>query len=203
RYQMYDDNSAATPTADETFIPSIFVQDSYEINKRFSLLGGLRYDYHKDHKSIITPRFAFRYESDKGDILRLNAGTGFRVVNLFTEEHAALSGARDVIVLEDLKPEKSYNVNVNYLKTRKLKDDFILQAESAAWYTDPANATTTDDGSNPTQNAYRNLEAYAETKGIGLNVDAGYANKVNIMMGVTVQDVSNVEDNVRTQQMLT
>ncbi len=203
RYQMYDDNSAATPTADETFIPSIFVQDSYEINKRFSLLGGLRYDYHKDHKSIITPRFAFRYESKKGDIMRLNAGTGFRVVNLFTEEHAALSGARDVIVLEDLKPEKSYNVNVNYLKTWMLKDDFILQAEAAAWYTYFTNSIIPDYDSNPNQIIYKNLEGYAETKGISLNVDAVYANNLKIMMGVTLQDVSKVEDNFRTQQMLT
>lgn len=203
RYQMYDDNSAATSTDDETFIPSIFVQDSYEINKRFSLLGGLRYDYHKDHKSIITPRFAFRYESKKGDILRLNAGTGFRVVNLFTEEHAALSGARDVIVLEDLKPEKSYNVNVNYLKTWMLKDDFILQAEAAAWYTYFTNSIIPDYDSNPNQIIYKNLEGYAETKGISLNVDAVYANNLKIMMGVTLQDVSKVEDNFRTQQMLT
>lgn len=203
RYQMYDDNSSATPTADETFIPSVFVQDSYEINKHFSLLGGLRYDYHKDHKSIITPRFAFRYESDKGDILRLNAGTGFRVVNLFTEEHAALSGARDVIVLEDLKPEKSYNVNVNYLKTWMLKDDFILQAEAAAWYTYFTNSIIPDYDSNPNQIIYKNLEGYAETKGISLNVDAVYANNLKIMMGVTLQDVSKVEDNIRTQQMLT
>ncbi len=203
RYQMYDDNSAAKPTADETFIPSIFVQDSYEINKRFSLLGGLRYDYHKDHKSIITPRFAFRYESKKGDIMRLNAGTGFRVVNLFTEEHAALSGARDVIVLEDLKPEKSYNVNVNYLKTWMLKDDFILQAEAAAWYTYFTNSIIPDYDSNPNQIIYKNLEGYAETKGISLNVDAVYANNLKIMMGVTLQDVSKVEDNFRTHQMLT
>jgi len=203
RYQMYDDNSAATPIADKTFIPSVFVQDSYEINKHFSLLGGLRYDYHKDHKSIITPRFAFRYESDKGDILRLNAGTGFRVVNLFTEEHAALSGARDVIVLGDLKPEKSYNVNVNYLKTWMLKDDFILQSEAAAWYTYFTNSIIPDYDSNPNQIIYKNLEGYAETKGISLNVDAVYANNLKIMMGVTLQDVSKVEDNVRTQQMLT
>ena len=27
-----------------------------------------------------------------------NAGTGFRTVNLFTEEHAALTGARDVVM---------------------------------------------------------------------------------------------------------
>lgn len=203
RYQLYDDNSPVTPTADETFIPSFFVQDSYEINKRFSLLGGLRYDYHKTHKSIVTPRLAFRYESKKGDILRLNAGTGFRVVNLFTEEHAALSGARDVVVLEDLKPEQSYNVNVNYLKTWMLKDDFILQAEASAWYTLFTNSIIPDYDTNPNEIIYKNLDGYAETKGISLNVDAVYANNLKMILGVTLQDVSKVEDHVRTQQILT
>lgn len=203
RYQMYNDNSPATINADNTFIPSVFVQDSYKINNRFSLLGGLRYDYHKTHKSIVTPRIAFRYEAKKGDILRLNAGTGFRVVNLFTEEHAALSGARDVEVLEDLKPEKSVNVNVNYLKTWMLNSNFILQAEAAAWFTHFSNSIIPDYESNPNKIIYKNLDGFAQTKGISLNVDAVYANNLKIMLGATLQDVSKTEQNVRTQQMLT
>lgn len=203
RYQMYNDNSPATINADNTFIPSVFVQDSYKINNRFSLLGGLRYDYHKTHKSIVTPRIAFRYEAKKGDILRLNAGTGFRVVNLFTEDHAALSGARDVEVLEDLKPEKSVNVNVNYLKTWMLNSNFILQAEAAAWFTHFSNSIIPDYESNPNKIIYKNLDGFAQTKGISLNVDAVYANNLKIMLGATLQDVSKTEQNVRTQQMLT
>ena len=203
RYQYYDDNSVATATADETFIPSIFIQDSYELNNRLSFLGGLRFDYHKDHKTIITPRAAIRYESKKGTILRLNAGSGFRVVNLFTEEHAALSGARDVLVLEDLKPEKSFNINTNYLKTWMLSNHFILQAEASAWYTYFTNSIIPDYDTNPNQIIYKNLNGYAESKGISANIDAVYDNKLKIMLGVTLQDVSKVEDDVRTTQMLT
>ena len=49
----------------------------------------------------------------ENQVFRLNAGTGFRVVSLFTEEHAALTGAREVEIRETLKPEKSYNMNLN------------------------------------------------------------------------------------------
>lgn len=203
RYQYYNDNSVATATADETFIPSIFIQDSYELNNRLSFLGGLRFDYHKDHKTIFTPRAAIRYESKKGTILRLNAGSGFRVVNLFTEEHAALSGARDVLVLEDLKPEKSFNINTNYLKTWMLSNHFILQAEASAWYTYFTNSIIPDYDTNPNQIIYKNLNGYAESKGISANIDAVYDNKLKIMLGVTLQDVSKVVDDVRTTQMLT
>ena len=36
------------------------------------------------------------------------------VLYLFTEDHAALSGARDVIIADELKPEESMNINVNF-----------------------------------------------------------------------------------------
>ncbi len=203
RYQFYNDNTVATAKADEMLMPSIFLQDSYKWNNKFSFLTGIRYDYHSKHKSIFTPRVAFRYESDKSDIIRLNAGTGFRVVNLFTEDHAALSGARDVKVLEDLKPEKSYNVNLNYLKTWMLSRDFILQAEASSWYTYFTNAIIPDYDTNPNQIIYKNLDGYAETKGVSVNVDAVYANNLKIMLGATFQDVQKVEEGIRTRQMLT
>lgn len=203
RYQLYNDNTPVTLKADETTIPSVFLQDSYKMNERFSFLGGIRYDYHNKHKNIFTPRIAVRYESKKSDILRLNAGTGFRVVNLFTEDHAALTGAREVIVLEDLKPERSYNVNLNYLKTWMLADNFILQAEASAWYTYFTNAIIPDYDTNPSQIIYKNLDGYAETRGFSLNLDAVYVNSLKMMLGVTFQDVNKVEDGIRTQQMLT
>jgi outer membrane receptor for ferrienterochelin and colicins len=37
-------------------------------------------------------------------------------VNLFTEDHAALTGAREIIIANNLKPEQSINANLNYIK---------------------------------------------------------------------------------------
>ena len=121
RYNYYDDNTTATTDiqgnrATETLIPSLFAQNEIRLAKRHALLLGLRYDYDRRHGSIYTPRTAYRWKVSDNDILRLNAGTGFRVVNLFTEEHAALTGARAVIITEELKPESSFNLNLNYLK---------------------------------------------------------------------------------------
>lgn len=100
RYQYYDDNTPATISADEVVIPSLFVQDELKFAKKHSVLMGLRYDYDKRHGNIFTPRTAYKWKISDNDIFRVNAGTGFRVVNLFTEEHAALTGARDVIITE-------------------------------------------------------------------------------------------------------
>ena len=113
RYQYYNDNTPATNNANQSKIYSLFAQDEISFSVKTSTLLGLRYDYNSTHGSIITPRFAFKYKPTPNDILRLNFGTGFRVVNLFTEDHQALSGSRDVILTSNLEPETSYNVNFN------------------------------------------------------------------------------------------
>lgn len=203
RYQYYNDNTPATENSEQFTMPSIFVQDEIRWNPKQSMLIGARYDYHPEHKNIFTPRIAYRYKSDKGDVFRVNAGTGFRVVNLFTEDHAALSGARDVIIEEELKPEKSYNINLNYLKNWLINDKHFLQLETSAWYTYFTNAILPDYDTNPSQIIYSNLKGHAISAGLSANVDLVLNNGLKFIVGATVMDVSQTEEGVKERQMLT
>ncbi|HUH25967.1 MAG TPA: TonB-dependent receptor, partial [Flavobacterium sp.] len=202
RYTSYNDNTPATTNKDVTKMPGVFVQDEISFNNQHSILLGARYDYNNHHGAIFTPRFAYRYKANSGDVLRLNAGTGFRVVNLFTEEHAALSGAREVVVLEDLKPEKSYNANLSYLKQWYLGSN-VLQLEASSWYTYFTNAILPNYDSNPQQIIYANLDGYAVSKGLSANVDLILGNGLKFLVGATLMDVSRVENDIKQQQMLT
>ena len=47
----------------------------------------------------------------------MSVGNGFRVANVFTEDHAALTGSRSVEFKDNLKPETSWNGNLIILKT--------------------------------------------------------------------------------------
>ncbi|HEY1010989.1 MAG TPA: TonB-dependent receptor, partial [Daejeonella sp.] len=122
RYTMYDDNTPATAlpngvnNVDKVWLPGVFVQDEIALSGQHKVLLGMRYDYNSVHGNILTPRIAYKWVLNDNNILRLNAGTGFRVVSLFTEEHAALTGSREVIVTEKLEPERSYNANLNFIK---------------------------------------------------------------------------------------
>ncbi len=203
RYNYYNDNTPATLEADEVTIPSVFVQDEIEIAEKQKILLGARYDYDDRHGSIFTPRFAYRYKPTEDDIIRLNAGTGFRVVNLFAEEHAALTGARDVIIEEALDPERSYNVTLNYLKKLYLKSGMHFTFDASAWYTYFTNAIIPDYDTNPNQIIYDNLDGNSRTKGISFNVDAVFGSGIKGSVGATFQDVSQKENGVKTQQILT
>ena len=203
RYNYYDDNTTATVSADEVVIPSIFVQDEISLAKEHSLLVGLRYDYDKRHGSILTPRTAYRWKMTDNDIIRLNTGTGFRVVNLFTEEHAALTGARDVVVTEDLDPERSFNVNLNYLKKIYGSNGTFASIDASLFYTHFSNAILPDYDTDPNKIIYDNLNGKSVSKGISANVDVSFPSGFKFLVGATFQDVSQTENGVTTRQILT
>ena len=203
RYQYYDDNTPATINEDEVIIPGIFVQDEMKFSKKQSLLTGLRYDYNKRHGNIFTPRVAYKLKISDNDIFRINAGTGFRVVNLFTEDHAALTAARDVVITEELKPERSINVNLNYLKKTYWNNGTFIGLDASIFYTHFSNIISPDYDTNPNQIIYDNLDGKSVSKGMSANIDVVFANGLKILVGATLQDVSNTEDGVKTRQMFT
>lgn len=209
RYTYYDDNTPATMNLknnnqpEKVLLPGIFVQDEVKFNERHSLLMGLRYDYNQVHGSILTPRVAYKWAPDEQNILRFNAGTGFRVVNLFTEDHASLTGSRDVEILNGLKPEKSYNANLNYTKKINWESGTFLGLETTAFYTYFTNRIVPDYESDPNKIIYDNLNGHAVSRGISLNADLNLSNGLKFILGGTLMDNTIRENGEHIQQLLT
>ena len=211
RYTFYDDNTPATGgestnpnnDPDQIWLPGIFVQDELTLSPAHKVLLGLRYDYNDAHGSIFTPRFAYKWSISPTDIFRLNAGTGFRVVNLFTEDHAALTGAREVVIAEELAPEQSYNINVNYIKRMYMDNGGSGSIELSRWYTYFTNVIFPDYETNANQIIYDNLDGFAVTKGVSLNADLTLPNGFSFLLGGSLLDVSKEEEGVRERQILT
>ncbi|MBO0342275.1 TonB-dependent receptor [Flagellimonas profundi] len=203
RYNYYDDNTPATTEADNIWIPSVFAQDEYTFAPKHSFLAGLRYDYDQRHGNILTPRAAYKWKVSDNDIFRVNAGTGFRVVNLFTEDHAALTGSREVIIAEELKPERSVNVNINYLKKIYSDNGTFIGLDASAFYTRFSNVILPDYETDPNQIIYDNLDGKSVSQGVSANLDIAFPSSFKIMVGATWQDVSSTENGVTQQQILT
>lgn len=203
RYNYYNDNTPATPVANNIWIPSYFAQDEIAIAPKHSFLAGMRYDHDKRHGNIFTPRVAYKWKVSTNDILRLNLGTGFRVVNLFTEDHAALTGAREVVISEELKPERSVNINLNYLKKIYSDHGTFIGLDASAFYTHFSNIILPDYDSDPNLIIYDNLYGKSVSQGISANVDVAFAGGLKFLVGATWQDVSNTENGIRQKQILT
>ena len=203
RYTYYDDNTPATKEAENTWLPGIFVQDEITFSPKSQVLLGMRYDYNSIHGSIFTPRLAYRFKANENTIFRLNAGTGFRVVNLFTEDHAALTGSRNVIIANNLKPEKSINVNLNYIQKINFENGTFIGIETTAFYTRFSNKIISDYETNPNEIIYDNINGYALSQGISTNVDLNFPSGLKFILGATVLDNKNVQDGVSERPFLT
>lgn len=212
RYTYYNDNTPATGSPDpskmglqpqRTWLPGFFIQDEVTLAPKHKLLLGARYDHHSSHGNILTPRLAYKWTLNDRRILRLNAGTGFRVVNLFTEDHAALTGARKVEITEALKPEKSFNVNLNYIHKLFTSASSELNLDFTAFYTWFNNRIVGDFESDPNKIIYKNLQGHAVSKGLSANIDFTVAGGWKFIAGGTYMDVALMENGRKTQQLLT
>ena len=213
RYTYYDDNTPATASNDSinqtnkpthTYLPGIFIQDEITLHQRKKLLLGMRYDHNSEHGSIFTPRANYKITSkNEKNIIRFSFGTGYRVVNVFTEDHAAFTGARDVVITEDLNPETSYNGNINYVKKLySSKRDLYIGLDGTLFYTYFNNKIFPDYDTDPNKIIYSNLDGYGVSQGLSLNLDIVYKN-ISLLAGGTLMDVSNYENNERIRQELT
>lgn len=212
RYTWYDDNTVITQTNDSinpknlpnnVSLPGIFIQDEIKFNCNHKLLLGFRYDYNNVHGNIYTPRMAYKWTLNANNILRLNAGTGFRVANVFSEDHAALTGSRDVVILDHIKPEQSVNANLNYI-TKFNREKFILGIDMSAFFTRFSNRIIADYDTDPNKIYFSNLNGYAISQGVSANIDL-VLNKIPLkfLVGGTYMDNFKVENGTQERQVLT
>jgi len=208
RYNYYDDNTPATSkmgtnNPEKTWLPGIFFQDEITFTEKHKLLLGMRYDYNSFHGSILTPRIAYKWKLNDNNIIRLNAGTGFRVVNLFTEDHAALTGAREIVIANNLKPEQSINANLNYIKKINFDNGTFIGIETSLFHTRFSNKIVSDYVTDPNQIIYDNINGYATSQGISMNIDFNFPSGLKIITGASLLDNKNVQNGQKETPFLT
>ena len=196
RFTFYDDNTTATfneflgiNKEEITQLPGVFIQDEIQFNEQNSLLLGFRYDYNSIHGTIFTPRLNYKISNqDLSSILRISIGSGYRIAQIFTEDHAALTGARDVVFLNDLEPEMSWNINLNYVYKMYLKQGHILNFDASIFRTDFSNKILPNYDTDPNLIIFDNLSGKSVTQGISLNFNSVFQNGLRISLGATYID---------------
>lgn len=201
RFNAYNDNTPATQQVSRTINPAVFIQDEWTIPGHHHLLTGLRLDYHQQHGFIVTPRLGWHYHVSHNQNLRISIGRGFRTVHVFTEDHAALSGARDVVFEQKLKPESAWSAQAHYDGSSKWKlaqFDFNV----GVFYYLFTNKIIPDYDTDPNLIIYNNLDGHAVSRGGTFSTTYLSQLPVTLRGGVTFMDVyvSNFEG-IKTRQI--
>lgn len=201
RYTYYDDNTMVTQSDDtinrknipsRTMLPGIFLQNETNFNSRHTLLAGIRYDYNSFHGNIYSPRLNYRWKPNEKNIIRFSIGNGYRVVNLFSEDHAAFNGARKVVIVNKLKPEQSWNASLNYNKLFS-SENICGNIDVNLFYTYFSNKIVADYFTDANKVIFDNLKGYAINRGIGFNSDFTIKSLFKFCIGFTLMDVYQMQ----------
>lgn len=197
----YDDNTLVTKTGDgihnkpeNTNTLGLFLQNETTLDSaaKHKLLLGARLDYNNVYRFIPSPRIAYKWAPNYKFIFRVNFGTGFRIVNVFTEDHAALTGAREVVFVNKIRPERSYNGSLNVVYKMKLTHSSMLTWDASVFYYYFTNKIYANYDLDPNKVIYDNLHGYAFSRGASLNASLANPGNLKFTLGVTYADVQNV-----------
>lgn len=125
RYQNLNENISFTDTLiqrtyaglfnTKLVVPGVFAENAFHWNNdKIVWIVGARLDHHQTFGYFFTPRTLLKYAINKDNTVRASVGTGWRQVNLFSENINLLASSRDVIFQEQLKPEQGLNWGINY-----------------------------------------------------------------------------------------
>lgn len=185
--QTFDGQRLDNGSEDHRFTPGLFAEYERIFNEHARALLGARVDHYEDHGFIVSPRLNGKIDAGDHTTFRLNTGTGFRIVNLFTEEHEALSGSRQVVLTEDLAPERSYNITFNLNQIVDIGVS-VLNIDFDTFYTRFSNQIIPD-YSIPNEIRYGNLDEYSISRGLALNAAHNFPGPLEYSVGITYQDV--------------
>ncbi len=197
RYETYNDNTPATSNGvDRRWIPGIFSQGELKTGD-FTFLGGLRVDHHSEHGYVTAPRLSTKYSPTDLTTFRASAGTGFRVVNVFTEDHAALTGSREVVFNEDLDPEQSRSITASLEQIIPFGTN-PMTVSLDGFYTHFSNKIIPDYDQDSNLIVYENLDGFSVTRGFSAGLEQNFtALPITYNASITIMNVYTEEDGQR------
>lgn len=146
-------------------IPGLFAENSMSFLKdKLTWIAGIRGDQHNQFGFTVTPRTLLKYDITPKTVFRASIGTGWRTVNLFSENIGLLVSSRDIVFAEQLRPERATNFGINF--TQKFETKNLSGYFSADYYrTDFQNQIFPDYDSDPTKAIIKNFNGTSVSNG--------------------------------------
>ncbi len=92
-----------------------YAEYTYKTEHAWSILLGARADYNfRLKKYFFIPRANIKYTISEHSSVRASAGSGFRTAFIFAENAQLFTSNRNINILENLLPEYSWNLGLNY-----------------------------------------------------------------------------------------
>lgn len=148
-------------------IPGLFTENTMRfLSDKLTWIAGIRGDFHNQFGFNLTPRTLLKYDILPQTIIRANIGTGWRTVNLFSENIGLLVSSRNIVFVEQLRPEKALNWGLNLTQKFESINNNLTGYFSVDYYkTDFQNQVFPDYDSDPTKAIIKNFTGTSTSNG--------------------------------------
>lgn len=135
----YSETFQATTYTRNEVVPGAFAEYAYSYLTKFSIVAGLRADYHNLFGFFATPRLHVRYAPFENTAIRGSVGRAQRTANIFAENIGYMASTRNFLVLGTdatlpygLQQEVAWNYGLNL--TQKFRLNYRDGSFSADYY---------------------------------------------------------------------
>jgi outer membrane receptor for ferrienterochelin and colicin len=140
-----------------------------------------------------------KYDIAPKTILRANIGTGWRTVNLFSENIGLLVSSRDIVFAEALQPERALNYGMNFTQKFDWLENNLSGYFSADYYrTEFQNQVFPDYDSDPTKAIIQNFRDKSISNGLQAELFMNIYKRFEWKTGYNYLDVYRMVDDKKT-----
>jgi len=171
-----------------------FFEYSYDNLEDFSLIAGLRLDFHNLLGTFLTPRLHIRYAPWEKGVLRASIGRGKRSANIFAENQQLFGSSRVISILNTngkvygLQPEIAWNYGFSFLQGFNLFDkkaDFTIDFYSTVFQ----DQVIVDVDESPQQVLFYNLEGNSHANNLQAQLNYELAKNLDLRLAYKYYDV--------------
>lgn len=175
-------------------IPGVFAENTFNwADNKLVWITGLRLDHHNQFGSYLTPRTLLKYDIKEGSTIRASIGTGWRTINLFSENNNLLASSRNIIISEQLKPERALNYGLNF--TQKFDARTVEGYITVDFYrTQFQNQIFPDYDADPTRAIISNFTGTSVSNGFQAEAYAKFFNRLELKSAYNYLDVYRLVD---------
>ena len=101
-------------------VPGVFAEYTYKPNDDFTLMSGIRTDFHNIFGTFVTPRMHFRYHFSSHFTIRANAGKGYRTANVLSENTYLMASSRNLNYTYSVMQEEAWNYGFAFIQNYSL-----------------------------------------------------------------------------------
>jgi len=129
-YSKLNEDLNFANTVKEESIPGLFFEYNFMPNSAFTLVPGIRADFHNLYGTFFTPRAHAKLDITDNTTLRASIGKGYRTVNLIADNTNFLPSSRTFEIIGEPKYEESVNYGFNLTQYFTIADrDLMIAAD--------------------------------------------------------------------------